>query len=53
MPSPFSISRKGVIALYNKVVGGIEEGAASDIERAYGGVIRAGKGNSLRRSQSG
>ena len=37
-------SRKGIIALYNKVVGGVEEGAASDVGRAYGGVIRAEKG---------
>ena len=37
-------SRKGIIALYNKVVGGIEEEAASDIERAYGGFVRAEKG---------
>lgn len=37
-------SRKGIIALYNKVVGGVEEEAASDIERAYGGFVRAEKG---------
>ena len=37
-------SRKGIIALYNKVVGGVEEEAASDVERAYGGFVRAEKG---------
>ena len=30
--------------MYNKVVGGVEEEAASDIERAYGGFVRAEKG---------
>lgn len=44
MAALVSASRKGIIALYNKVMGGVEEGAASDVERAYGGVIRAEKG---------
>ena len=44
MAALLSASREGIIALYDKAVGGIEEGAASDVERAYGGIIRAEKG---------
>lgn len=36
--------RCNLIDSYNAVMGGIEEQAAGDTERAYGGVIRAGKG---------
>ena len=37
--------RRNLISSYNAVMGGIEEQAAGDTERAYGGVIRAAKGN--------
>ena len=33
-----------LIAAYNKLVKGIDDAAAMDQERAYGGIIRAGKG---------
>lgn len=33
-----------LIKAYNNLVGGIEEKATKDQERAYGGIIRAGKG---------
>lgn len=36
--------RRNLISSYNTVIGGIEEQAAGDTERAYGGVIRAAKG---------
>lgn len=36
--------RRNLILSYNNVVGGIEEQATEDTERAYGGVIRAAKG---------
>ena len=36
--------RRNLIDSYSAVVGGIEEQAAGDTERAYGGVIRAAKG---------
>ena len=36
--------RRNLISSYNQVVGGIDEQAAGDTERAYGGVIRAAKG---------
>lgn len=35
--------RRNLIRSYNQVVGGIDEQAAGDTERAYGGVIRAAK----------
>lgn len=37
-------TRQVLIREYNRVVGGIEEEAADDEERAYGGVIRSAKG---------
>ena len=33
-----------LIAAYNKVVKGIDDEAAASQDRAYGGIIRAGKG---------
>ena len=33
-----------LIALYNGVVGSIETEAESSVDRAYGGIVRAGKG---------
>ena len=36
--------RQNLIDSYNNIVGGIEEQAANEDERAYGGVIRAAKG---------
>lgn len=38
------LSRAGLIALYDKVVGNIDAEASDGNERAYGGVVRAGKG---------
>lgn len=37
-------TRAELIRSYNLLVGGIEETATSDEERAFGGVIRAAKG---------
>lgn len=36
-------TREGLIRSYNRIVGGIDEQAAYDDDRAYGGVIRAAK----------
>ena len=36
--------RRNLISSYDAVIGGIEEQAVGDTERAYGGVIRAAKG---------
>ena len=38
------VSRDEIIRLYNVLVGGIDEDATNDEDRAYGGVIRAAKG---------
>ena len=43
-PSESAAIRRNLISSYNQVVGGIDEQAAGDTERAYGGVIRAAKG---------
>lgn len=37
-------TRQELIRSYNLLVGGIEEEAIEDDDRAYGGVIRAAKG---------
>lgn len=44
-PSESAAIRRNLISSYNQVVGGIDEQAAGDTERAYGGVIRTAKGN--------
>ena len=36
-----------LIAAYNNVVGGIDNAAMHSSDRAYGGIIRAGKGTLL------
>jgi hypothetical protein len=38
---------KSIIAAYNNLVGGIDNTALHSIDRAYGGIIRAGKGKLL------
>lgn len=37
-------TRQKLIDLYNRVIGGVDEEATGDDERAYGGVLRATKG---------
>lgn len=43
-PSESDAIRRNLISSYNQVVGRIDEQAAGDTERAYGGVIRTAKG---------
>ncbi len=42
--SDFPASRHAIIRYYDMLVGGINDKAIAERERAYGGVIRAGKG---------